>query len=91
MHLNTIRLEGKLMNDHFFETADRLGMMVMPGWCCCSYFEQWDRWTPDDYWIVTESLRDQLRRLRNYAERLRLPLQQRRVAHPARGAGVTSR
>ena len=67
MHLNTIRLEGKLMNDHFFETADRLGLMVMPGWCCCAWFEQWDRWTPDDYAIATESLRDQLRRLRNYA------------------------
>ena len=25
MHLNTIRLEGKMMNQHFFDTADRTG------------------------------------------------------------------
>ena len=58
-------------------------MMVMPGWCCCSYWEQWDSWTPDDYAIAGESLRDQLRRLRNYRQRLRLSLRQRRIAHPA--------
>jgi exo-1,4-beta-D-glucosaminidase len=66
MRLNTIRLEGKLMNQHFFDTADRLGMMVMPGWCCCAYFEQWQRWIPDDYTVAGESLRSQLRRLRNH-------------------------
>lgn len=67
MHLNTLRLEGKMLDEHFFETADRLGMLVMPGWCCCSYWEQWDRWTPDDYYVAGESLRDQLRLLRNHA------------------------
>ena len=46
MNLNTIRLEGKMMNEHFFDTTDKLGMLVMPGWCCCSYWEQWQRWTP---------------------------------------------
>ena len=49
MHLNTIRLEGKMMNDHFFETADRMGILVMPGWCCCSYWERWKNWKPEDY------------------------------------------
>ncbi len=67
MHLNTVRLEGKMMTPHFFETADRLGLMVMPGWCCCGYWEQWPRWKPDDYTMAAESLRSQLRRLRNYA------------------------
>jgi len=67
MHLNTIRLEGKMMNDHFFETCDRLGVMVMPGWCCCSHWEQWKKWTPEDYTIAGASLTDQLRRLRNHA------------------------
>jgi exo-1,4-beta-D-glucosaminidase len=67
IHLNAIRLEGKLeMTDHFFEMADRLGVMVMPGWCCCSFFEEWDRWQPDDYTTAGETLRDQLRRLRNH-------------------------
>ena len=40
MNLNTIRLEGKMMNEHFFDTTDKLGMLVMPGWCCCSYWER---------------------------------------------------
>jgi exo-1,4-beta-D-glucosaminidase len=68
MHLNAIRLEGRLeMTDHFFDTADRYGVMIMPGWCCCSYWEQWEKWTPDDYTVAGESLRDQVRRLRNHA------------------------
>ena len=67
MHLNTIRLEGKMMNRHFFDTADRLGVLVMPGWCCCSYWERWRNWKPEDYRIAGESLRDQIRRLRNHA------------------------
>ncbi len=67
MNLNTIRLEGKMMNEHFFETTDRMGMMVMPGWCCCSYWERWRNWKPDDYTRAGESLRDQIRRLRNHA------------------------
>ncbi|HZO89810.1 MAG TPA: glycoside hydrolase family 2 protein [Chthonomonadaceae bacterium] len=66
MHLNTIRLEGKMMNDHFFETCDRYGILVMAGWCCCSYWERWRFWKPIDYTIAGESLRDQVRRLRNH-------------------------
>jgi len=67
MHLNTIRLEGKMMNQHFFDTTDRYGVLVMPGWCCCSYWERWRNWKPEDYKIAGESLRDQIRRLRNHA------------------------
>ena len=66
MHLNTVRLEGKMMNDHFFSTADRKGILVMAGWCCCDYWERWQNWKPEDYTIAGESLRDQLRRLRNH-------------------------
>jgi exo-1,4-beta-D-glucosaminidase len=66
MHLNTIRLEGKMMNDHFFETCDRDGMLVMAGWCCCSYWERWRDWKPEDYQIAAESLRDQIRRIQNH-------------------------
>jgi exo-1,4-beta-D-glucosaminidase len=66
MHLNTIRLEGKMMNDHFFETCDRYGILVMAGWCCCSYWERWRMWKPEDYTLAGESLRDQIRRLRNH-------------------------
>jgi exo-1,4-beta-D-glucosaminidase len=66
MHLNTIRLEGKLEDDHFFETCDRAGIMVMAGWCCCDHWEKWKNWKEADYTVSAESLRDQIRRLRNH-------------------------
>ena len=66
MHLNTIRLEGKMMTDHFFETCDRYGILVMAGWCCCCYWERWRQWKPEDYILAGESLRDQLLRLRSH-------------------------
>jgi exo-1,4-beta-D-glucosaminidase len=66
LNLNTIRLEGKLMNEHFFETTDRMGILVMPGWCCCSMWERWKEWKPEHYQIAGESMRDQARRLRNH-------------------------
>jgi beta-galactosidase/beta-glucuronidase len=34
MGLNTIRLEGKLETDEFYELADRYGILVIAGWCC---------------------------------------------------------
>jgi len=67
MGLNTIRLEGKLEDDSFFDATDREGILVMPGWCCCDYWEQWDKWTAKDLPIATASLRDQILRLRGRA------------------------
>jgi exo-1,4-beta-D-glucosaminidase len=67
MHLNTIRLEGRLeMDDYFFDAADRLGIMIIAGWSCCAAWEQWDGWQAEHYTVAAESLRDQLRRLRNH-------------------------
>src|SRR6185436_11467418 len=66
MGLNTIRLEGKLESDLFYERADRLGILVMPGWCCCDQWEKWDEWTAEDHRVGPASLRDQLLRLRNH-------------------------
>ncbi|MGH9352931.1 MAG: glycoside hydrolase family 2 protein, partial [Terriglobia bacterium] len=37
LNLNTVRLEGKLMEDHFFNLCDRSGILVIAGWCCCSH------------------------------------------------------
>jgi exo-1,4-beta-D-glucosaminidase len=34
LHLNTIRLEGKLETDSFFQLADQQGILVLLGWCC---------------------------------------------------------
>ena len=44
MGLNTIRLEGKLVDDHLFELADRYGVLVLAGWCCCDHWEHWRTW-----------------------------------------------
>jgi exo-1,4-beta-D-glucosaminidase len=70
MGLNAIRLEGKLVDDHLFELADRYGVLVLAGWCCCDHWEQWRRWKDEDYGIAAESLRSQLLRLRSHASLL---------------------
>jgi exo-1,4-beta-D-glucosaminidase len=66
MHLNTLRLEGKMLDDHLYDLADRYGILLMPGWCCCGYWEQTDRWSASDYTMAGELLRWQVRRLRNH-------------------------
>ena len=66
MGLNSIRLEGKVDRDEFFEKTDELGLLVMPGWCCCDAWERWNHWTPETKNIAASSLVDQLSRLRNH-------------------------
>ncbi len=66
MGLNTIRLEGKLEPDHFFDETDRRGLLVIAGWCCCDFWEKWDKWKPEDHKIAEASLRSQLYRLRGH-------------------------
>ena len=66
LHLNTLRLEGKLETDDFFRLADEEGILVMAGWCCCDHWERWATWTPEDLSIATASLRAQMQRLRHH-------------------------
>jgi len=66
MGLNTIRLEGKLEHDEFYDLADRYGILVIAGWCCCDHWEEWQNWDGEDRWVAMESLRDQALRLRNH-------------------------
>jgi exo-1,4-beta-D-glucosaminidase len=66
MNLNTIRLEGKIESDYFFDLADRTGMLVMAGWCCCDFWEKWKNWNDEDKDIAAESLRSQLLRIRSH-------------------------
>ena len=63
MHLNAVRLEGKFMWDGFFELADRMGLMVLPGWCCCDSWQHWPYWGPEQYVVAAGSMRWQLQRL----------------------------
>jgi exo-1,4-beta-D-glucosaminidase len=66
LNLNTVRLEGKLENDHFFDLADQMGILVMPGWCCCDQWENWPAWDKENETIAGNSLRDQIRRLERH-------------------------
>ena len=66
MGLNTVRLEGKLETEEFFEMADQQGILVMAGWCCCDFWEHWGSWKDEDFEIAKASLRDQIYRLRNH-------------------------
>jgi len=67
MHLNTVRLEGKFEDEHFFDLCDRMGILVQAGWCCCDHWERWQNWKEEDYVVSSESLKDQIRRLRGHA------------------------
>jgi exo-1,4-beta-D-glucosaminidase len=64
MGLNTIRLEGKLEDESFMERADRDGILVMAGWCCCDAWEKWNKWGDENRRVSVDSLRDQILRLR---------------------------
>ena len=66
MNMNTIRLEGRLDRDEFFEKTDRLGILVMPGWTCCDAWERWKNWKGDQNRVAAASLRDQITRLRTH-------------------------
>jgi exo-1,4-beta-D-glucosaminidase len=66
MGLNTIRLEGKLEDESFLERADRDGILVMAGWCCCDAWERWGKWNDENKLVSIKSLRDQLLRMRKH-------------------------
>jgi exo-1,4-beta-D-glucosaminidase len=66
MGLNTIRLEGKLETDEFYDLADEMGILLMAGWCCCDHWETWDKWDAEDHRVGPASLHTQSLRLRNH-------------------------
>jgi exo-1,4-beta-D-glucosaminidase len=66
MGLNALRMEAPRGSDYLFEKCDEEGILLMVGWCCCSSWEQWKKWTPDIEIIAQKSWRDQIVRLRNH-------------------------
>lgn len=66
MGLNTIRLEGKMEHPELYDIADRLGIMLMPGWECCDKWEAWPHndhlappvpyWKDNDYYAANISM-----------------------------------
>ncbi|MFX0181608.1 MAG: sugar-binding domain-containing protein [Candidatus Hodarchaeota archaeon] len=66
LNMNTVRFEGKLATDNFWDVCDREGILVLAGWVCCSHWEKWDNWKAGDIKVAEESLRSQILRLRNH-------------------------
>ena len=66
MHLNCLRMDGKFGDDQLLDLADRLGILLMPGWCCCDHWERWKSWKTEDYTVAAASLRDRIRWFRNH-------------------------
>jgi exo-1,4-beta-D-glucosaminidase len=69
--LNTIRSEGKLENQHFYDLADQMGIMILPGWECCDKWESWaqtggEPWDDEDFKVAEASMASEARLLRNH-------------------------
>ncbi|POX58967.1 exo-beta-D-glucosaminidase [Streptomyces sp. Ru62] len=71
--LNTLRLEGHLEPDEFFDLADRYGVLTLPGWECCDKWEgefngdeKGDRWSDADYPVARASMAAEAARLRDH-------------------------
>jgi len=71
--LNTVRLEGHIEPDEFFDLADQYGVLTLPGWECCDKWEgqvngseHGDKWTAADYPIAKASMTAEAERLRNH-------------------------
>ncbi len=61
MGLNVVRFEGILGNDDFYADADRAGVMLMPGFVCCTYWAEWSLWSAEDLSVANASLNSQMR------------------------------
>ncbi|MFD1045298.1 glycoside hydrolase family 2 TIM barrel-domain containing protein, partial [Kibdelosporangium lantanae] len=66
MNLNTIRLEGKPENDEFYDIADRLGIMILPGWECCSAWENYGSFNAEKNKVAGDSMESEAKRIRNH-------------------------
>ena len=71
MGLNAIRSEGKLEDQHFYDLADRYGILILPGWECCDKWESsaktgGEPWDDADMQIAQASMASEARLLRNH-------------------------
>jgi exo-1,4-beta-D-glucosaminidase len=69
--LNTIRSEGKLENQRFYDLADRNGVLVLAGWECCDKWESGAKtggepWNAADEKVAADSMASEARLLRNH-------------------------
>lgn len=70
MGLNTIRFEGILGNEEIYDIADREGILLLPGFVCCSQWEKWNGWNTEDDVVGPNSLESQMRLMRHHASAL---------------------
>ncbi|MGW6449514.1 glycosyl hydrolase 2 galactose-binding domain-containing protein [Lentzea sp. NPDC055074] len=64
--LNTLRLEGKLEQDEFYDLADRMGIVLMPGWECCTKWQHYEKWSEADFAVARASAVTEGFRLQNH-------------------------
>jgi len=69
--LNTIRSEGKLENQRFYDLADRNGVLILAGWECCDKWESAAKtggapWDAADMKVAEDSMASEARLLRNH-------------------------
>jgi len=70
MGLNMIRFEGIIGNEEIYDAADRAGIMLMPGYVCCTYWVSWSSWTTEDRAVANASLDTQMRAMRAHPSAL---------------------
>lgn len=69
--LNSIRSEGKLEDQRFYDLADRDGIMILAGWECCDKWESaaktgGEPWDAADEKVAAASMASEARLLRNH-------------------------
>ena len=61
--LNVIRLEGNSEGEEFFDYCDKMGILVIFGWCCCDAWQRWEQWDEEINKISDMSCQTQIRKL----------------------------
>ncbi|OLE26434.1 MAG: exo-beta-D-glucosaminidase [Actinobacteria bacterium 13_1_20CM_3_71_11] len=64
--LNTIRLEGHIEPSEFFDMADELGLLTLPGWECCDKWQSIGSWSSADFAVAKASAASEGARLRDH-------------------------
>lgn len=67
MGLNSLRFEGNFGSDNLWRLCDQEGVLILAGWVCDSFWEEYQYWEKDTYAIAGKSLSSLLRRFRNHA------------------------
>src|SRR6266511_4208490 len=70
MGLNAVRFEGTVGDEELYDLADKLGIMTISGFVCCSAWENDTRWTLEQEQVANGSLNSQMRALRAHASSL---------------------